>query len=95
MASRLSETAQGNGGGQSNGVGEQPSNKNESEEDTMIPDYNDLFHRRDAQQARAEAKLPRCEYCGEVIYEKFYEINGKVVCEDCLEDLFAHYVEEE
>ena len=53
------------------------------------------FARYDAQQARKEARLPHCEYCGEVIYEKYYEIGGKVVCEECVEDLFANYVEEE
>lgn len=51
------------------------------------------FARHDAQQARQEERLPHCDYCGEVIYEKYYEINGKIVCEDCLEDLFAQYVE--
>lgn len=53
------------------------------------------FERYDAEMAREEARLPRCEYCGEAIYEKYYEINGKIVCEDCLNDLFAHYVEDE
>jgi formylmethanofuran dehydrogenase subunit E len=52
------------------------------------------FARHDAEQARQEERLPHCDYCGEVIYEKYYEINGKIVCEDCLEDLFAQYVEE-
>lgn len=61
----------------------------------MIPDYNDLFERLDREQARREARLPHCEYCGEAIYEKYYEIDGKVICEDCLEDLYAHEVEME
>lgn len=58
-------------------------------------DYNDLFGAHDRAQARKEARLPHCEYCGEPIYEKYYEINGKIVCEECLEDLFAQYVEED
>lgn len=56
-------------------------------------DYNDLYDRHEAEQARYEARLPHCDYCGEPIYEKYYEIEGKTVCEDCLEDLYAHDVE--
>ena len=52
------------------------------------------FSRHDAERAKAEERLPHCDYCGEVIYEKYYEIGGKIVCEDCLEDLFAQYVED-
>ena len=52
------------------------------------------FDRYDREQAQREARLPHCEYCGEPIYEKYYEICGKIVCEECLEDLFAQYVEE-
>ena len=59
----------------------------------MIPDYNDLFDRRDAAQARYEEKLPHCDYCGEPIWDKFYEIEGKIICADCLEDLYAQTVE--
>lgn len=59
----------------------------------MIPDYNDLFARHDAEQARYEARFPHCDYCGEAIHDKYYEIDGKVICADCLEDLYAHEVE--
>ena len=76
-------------------MGKQPSNTTESEEHEMIPDYNDLFAAHDRKQAREEARFPHCDFCGEVIWYKYYEIEGKVVCEDCLEDLFAHYVEDE
>lgn len=58
-----------------------------------LPDYNDLYDRRDEEQAEYEERLPHCEFCGEPIYEKYYEIEGKIVCEDCLEDLYAHDVE--
>jgi formylmethanofuran dehydrogenase subunit E len=53
------------------------------------------FNRYDREQARREARLPKCAYCGEAIYEKYYEINEKIICEECLEDLYAQYVDEE
>jgi formylmethanofuran dehydrogenase subunit E len=61
----------------------------------MLKDYNDFFNDYDAELARQEAKLPHCDYCDEAIHEKYYEINGKIFCEKCLEDLFAHWVEDE
>ena len=34
-------------------------------------------------------KLPKCAYCGEPIQDDYcYEINGEVICEDCLNDNF-------
>ena len=58
-----------------------------------IPDYNDLVTRHERELAKYEARLPHCEYCGEAIWEKYYEIDGKIVCEECLEDLYAHDVD--
>ena len=53
------------------------------------------FERYDRERARKEARLPHCDYCEEAIWEKYYEIDNKIVCEDCLEDLYAHNVEDE
>lgn len=58
----------------------------------MTPDYNDLFERHDREQAAYEARLPHCEYCGAAIWDTYYEIDEKVVCEDCLNDLFGRTV---
>lgn len=74
-------------------MGEQPSNSTESEEYEMIPDYNDLFDAYDRKQAREEARLPHCDCCGEPIWEKYYEINGEIYCEECLEKNFSHWVD--
>jgi formylmethanofuran dehydrogenase subunit E len=52
------------------------------------------FNRWDAQRAKDEANLPHCEYCGEVIYEKYYNIGGEIICSDCLETHFAHDVDD-
>ena len=52
-----------------------------------IPDYNDLFAEHDAEEARALAKLPKCDICGEPIQdEHFYDIDGTYFCEECLNE---------
>lgn len=51
------------------------------------------FDRYDAEQSEYERKLPHCEYCGEAIHEKYYEIDDEIICEDCLEAHFARWVE--
>ena len=47
----------------------------------------------DAEQSEYERNLPHCDYCGEPIHEKYYEIDGDTVCEECLEAHFAKWVE--
>jgi len=43
------------------------------------------FDRHDRQQKEALDKRPVCCYCGEPIQDDFcYEINGDLICEDCL-----------
>lgn len=38
-------------------------------------------------QAQALAKLPRCSECDEPIQDDFcYEINGEIICEECLKE---------
>lgn len=52
------------------------------------------FDSYDREQAMAESKLPHCDHCGEAIYEYYYEINGEIVCEECLEINYKKWVEE-
>ena len=41
----------------------------------------------DRAQAQALAKLPRCSECDEPIQDDYcYEINGELICEECLKD---------
>lgn len=42
------------------------------------------FARLDAEEAAYEARLPHCDNCGEAIYETYFDINGEILCEDCL-----------
>ena len=60
-----------------------------------IPDNYDLFKQHDAQQQAELDKLPVCSECGEPIQsETCYEIDGGLVCEDCLENNHKRWVED-
>ena len=59
-----------------------------------IPDYTDMFNAHDAEQQREAGRLPKCDYCGKTIMdEHLYDINGDVICEDCMKDNFRKPVE--
>lgn len=54
----------------------------------------ELFERYQAEQDRAEAKLPTCYECGNKIYEEFcYEIEGEPICDDCMDNNHRKSVE--
>lgn len=52
------------------------------------------FDRWDAAQARAEARLPRCDDCGKRITDRFYLINGDYICADCMEANYGKDVDD-
>ena len=59
--------------------------------DDPILDF--AFH--DRQQEEALNKRPVCCYCGEPIQDDFcYEINGDLICEDCLDMHFRKAVDD-
>lgn len=50
-------------------------------------DPNRDFDRWDREQATAIALLPRCCECDEAIQDEHcYEINGELICEQCLNE---------
>lgn len=52
-----------------------------------IPDYIDLHREHEARQQRELDKRPKCSECKYPIQdEECYEINGKLVCPQCLVD---------
>ena len=52
-----------------------------------IPDYTDLHREHEARQQRELDKLPKCCECDQPIQDdECYEINGELVCPQCLED---------
>lgn len=53
------------------------------------------FDRYEAEQQRYLDSLPKCAECGEPIQsEKCYEIDGELICQDCLENNHMHWVED-
>lgn len=53
------------------------------------------FERYDAEQQAQLDKLPVCTYCDEPVQDDFYyEINGEVICETCLDRFFRKSVED-
>lgn len=54
---------------------------------SYIPDAYEQWERHDAEQERELQKLPRCSECDEPIQnEHCYEINGELICPDCMND---------
>lgn len=52
-----------------------------------IPDYIDLHREHEARQQRELDKRPQCCECDEPIQaDKCYEINGELICPQCLVD---------
>lgn len=53
------------------------------------------FDYLDRKQAEYEARLPVCEKCGETINDdEFFEINGEILCEECMRDRYARRTED-
>lgn len=50
------------------------------------------FENYDREQERKAEALPHCEYCGCTIHESYYNINGEILCPDCLDNNYKHYV---
>jgi formylmethanofuran dehydrogenase subunit E len=60
-----------------------------------MPDNYDQFKRHEAKRQAELDKLPKCSECGEPIQsETCYEIDGGLVCEDCLENNHKKFVED-
>lgn len=60
-----------------------------------VPDNYDFFVMHDAEQQKKLDRLPRCSECDEPIQsETCYEINGELICEDCLENNHKKWVED-
>ena len=48
------------------------------------------FDRYDRQMSQLEAKLPQCEKCCRPIHDDiYYEIDNEILCEDCMQDMYA------
>lgn len=61
----------------------------------MMMDNYDLWIQHDAEMEERLSKLPVCDECGETIQtEECYEINGEVICPECLKNNHRRWVED-
>jgi formylmethanofuran dehydrogenase subunit E len=50
------------------------------------------FDRYDTKEIERLSKLPTCAECGEPIQDDYcYEIDGEIICEECLNDNYRHF----
>lgn len=60
----------------------------------MLPDYNDLFDRYEAEQQRELKRLPVCCCCDEPIQQdSAICINGEWLCDSCLDILYRSSID--
>lgn len=60
----------------------------------MMDNY-DLWKQHEAEKEEALAKLPKCSECGEHIQDDYYyDINGYIICESCLNDNYRKSTED-
>ena len=53
------------------------------------------FDRYEAEQQRRLERCPKCDYCNKHITEdNYYDINGDIVCEECLDSHFKRETED-
>lgn len=52
------------------------------------------FDRWQAEQQAWEDSLPHCDRCGEPIDDYVYEIDGEILCHDCVVDKYRRDVED-
>ena len=51
------------------------------------------FQNHEREQELVASKLPECDYCGSTIDDHYFNINGEILCEDCLNENFRMVVE--
>ena len=58
-----------------------------------VPDNYELWEAHEARLGKALSERLVCDYCGCHIPEDYYfEINGDIICEECLELHFKKYI---
>ena len=51
------------------------------------------FDKWERQKEQLAASLPECDYCGNPVDDHYYNINGEIYCEGCLDEHFRVTVE--
>ena len=63
--------------------------------EAYLPDYIDLHRRRQDEQEKELARLPKCEYCGEAIQEEtLVDFDGCIICLDCFKSNHLKHTED-
>ena len=58
-----------------------------------IPDNYELFKRHDDEAEAILEELPVCCCCGNHIQDDcYYDIDGEIYCEKCMEDTFRRFI---
>ncbi|MGF0064293.1 hypothetical protein ACQRCQ_03330 [Lachnospiraceae bacterium SGI.085] len=58
-----------------------------------IPDNYELFQRHDDEAEAILEELPVCCCCGNHIQDDcYYDIDGEIYCEKCMEDTFRRFI---
>lgn len=59
----------------------------------MMWDYNDFVDARLEKEAEAEAERPKCEACGEPIWDdEYFDIEGEILCTSCMKDRYMKFI---
>ncbi len=61
-----------------------------------IPDNYDMWQQHEWKKEQLLSMLPLCEICDEHITDEYYyKINGRVICESCLNEYYKTWNDEE
>ena len=50
-----------------------------------IPDNYDLWAAHEMELCQQEEKAEHCAWCGEPIWDEYYDISGDIVCDRCVD----------
>lgn len=60
-----------------------------------VPENYDWYRTKEAEEEKWLQNRPRCENCGEHIQDEYlYDVDGAVLCEECMKDLFRQSTED-
>ena len=57
----------------------------------MIDNYA-LWEAHEREQERQRLRYPTCDHCGKTLWEYIFRIDGEVLCESCLTDIYREEV---
>lgn len=58
-----------------------------------VPDNFDAYDRHEARRMELCNRYPVCDYCGEPITEDYYDLDGDLICKECLDHNFKKRID--